>query len=71
MILLLRRLWWAFLPYYGWTDGDGPRKAPPYAYPLAGIYRLVNWMLRNHDKFGPNYNRDNGYVGRPRWMPWQ
>lgn len=78
---VLRRLWWALLPYYGWTGGtreqrradvaDGAIPAPWYAFPLAWLYRIIDWLLRHHDMFGPNYNCDHLYVGRPRWSPWQ
>lgn len=71
MTRVLRRLWWALLPYYGWTRGDGPNRAPLYAYPLSVLYHVVNWLLRGEDKFGPNFNRDNIYANRPRWSPWQ
>jgi len=48
---LSARLWWATLPYYGWTCGsagqrvddilDGARPAPWWAYPLGWLNRLA------------------------------
>jgi hypothetical protein len=44
---LAARLWWALLPYAGWfaysDEPDAPRP-PLHAYPLAWLWRLINWI---------------------------
>ena len=77
---LLRRLWWATLPYYGWTGGskeqrredekDGAIPCPWYAFPLSWLHSLVDFVYRG-DVFGPKHNRDRMRIGAPRWRPWQ
>lgn len=57
---LMRRLWWATLPYYGWTcdyQAPGANPAPWWAWPLAWVNRLTYWLFfRRRDVFGPLYN---------------
>ena len=57
---LMRRLWWATLPYYGWTSYDGEEGAVPpplWAWPLSWTNRLTYWLVfRHRDVFGPSHN---------------
>jgi len=39
---LAARLWWALLPFAGWTAyPDEPNPPPWYAYPLTWLWKLV------------------------------
>jgi hypothetical protein len=46
--LVVRRLWWALLPYAGWMTYDGEEgavKPPWYAYPLAWLWNGVHAVM--------------------------
>lgn len=77
MTYLMRRLWWATLPYEGWISyGDIEEAIPPpwYAHPLAWIHRRVDyWMTeRDIDRFGPvhTFYAHRPLVGDRLPKPW-
>jgi hypothetical protein len=73
VIVALRRLWWATLPYYGWTGGSigervdailcGARPCPLWAHPLSWLHIAIDkTVFRHRDVFGP---RSNAWMRRP------
>ena len=81
---LLRRIWWATLPFYGWTGGtagerveailDGARPCPLWAYPLSWLHIAVDkTVFRKSDPFGPRWNAwaRRPVVGSRRPATWE
>lgn len=74
---VLRRLWWATLPFEGWTGGFGPgdgRPCPWWAHPIAWINRTLDDVVFAHrSPFGPRFEAwtYRPVVGAKKPRPWQ